>query len=197
MHKKLFLPLFLLFAMLGGTVKAAPAMLQAHGIGVVVNDTIIDDDEEIVVDLPINNQQVEYIGGAAALCAFINSKTRYPQIALETETQGEAVVEFCVKEDGTIGEVFMLKSLSPECDKALIDAVRKLKRFIPAKRKGKPVPVWFKMSVSFNMSDDNDNDKPIREIKSETGKVVEVIHELKASVRVQYLDLSDSRFDQY
>ena len=61
MHKKLFLPLFLLFAMLGGTVKAAPAMLQAHGIGVVVNDTIIDDDEDIVVDLPINNQQVEYI----------------------------------------------------------------------------------------------------------------------------------------
>ena len=105
MHKKLFLPLFLLFAMLGGTVKAAPAMLQAHGIGVVVNDTIIDDDEEIVVDLPINNQQVEYIGGAAALCAFINSNTRYPQIALETETQGEAVVEFCVQEDGTIDEL--------------------------------------------------------------------------------------------
>ena len=123
MHKKLFLPFFLLFAMLGGTVKAAPAMPRAHSIGVVVNDTIIDDDEEIVENILIN-QQVEYPGGAAALCAFINSNTRYPQIALETETQGEAVVEFCVKEDGTIGEVFMLKSLSPECDQALMDAVR-------------------------------------------------------------------------
>lgn len=195
MHKKLFLPFFLLFAMLGGTVKAAPAMLQAHGIGVVVNDTIIDDDEEIVVDLPINNQQVEYIGGAAALCAFINSNTRYPQIALETETQGEAVVEFCVKEDGTIGEVFMLKSLSPECDKALMDAVRKLKRFLPAKVKGKPVPSWFKMSVSFNLSEDNDNDKPIREIKSETGQVVGIISEFVGRVKVQDIEYSHSRID--
>ena len=159
MHKKLFLPLFLLFAMLGGTVKAAPAMLQAHGIGVVVNDTIIDDDEEIVVDLPINNQQVEYIGGAAALCAFINSNTRYPQIALETETQGEAVVEFCVKEDGTIGEVFMLKSLSPECDQALMDAVRKLRRFIPALRNGRRSPCWFVLSLSFQLEDTGEDEK--------------------------------------
>ena len=190
MHKKLFLPFFLLFAMLGGTVKAAPAMLEARGNYMAANDTIID--ENAIVEV-----QTQYPGGEAAIRTFIHKNTVYPQIALEKETQGEAVVEFCVKEDGTIGEVFMLKSLSPECDKALMDAVRKLKRFIPAKRKGKPVPVWFKMSVSFNMSDDNDNDKPIREIKSETGKVVEVIHELKASVRVQYLDLSDSRFDQY
>ena len=159
MHKKLFLPLFLLFAMLGGTVKAAPAMLQAHGIGVVVNDTIIDDDEEIVVDLPINNQQVEYIGGAAALCAFINSKTRYPQIALETETQGEAVVEFCVKEDGTIGEVFMLKSLSPECDQALMDAVRRLRRFFPAKINGRYAPCWLVLSVSFKLEDTGEDKK--------------------------------------
>ena len=151
--------MFLLFAMLGGTVKAAPAMLQAHGIGVVVNDTIIDDDEEIVVDLPINNQQVEYIGGAAALCAFINSNTRYPQIALETETQGEAVVEFCVKEDGTIGEVFMLKSLSPECDQALMDAVRRLRRFFPAKINGRYVPCWFVLSVSFQLEDTGEDEK--------------------------------------
>ena len=190
MNKKLFIAATLLFAIMGSVSKAAPAMLEARGNYMAANDTIID--ENAIVEV-----QTQYPGCEAAIRTFIHKNTVYPQIALEKETQGEAVVEFCVKEDGTIGEVFMLKSLSPECDKALMDAVRKLKRFIPAKRKGKPVPVWFKMSVSFNMSDDNDNDKPIREIKSETGKVVEVIHELKASVRVQYLDLSDSRFDQY
>ena len=67
MHKKLFLPFFLLFAMLGGTVKAAPAMLRAHSIGVVVNDTII------------NNANAEvhamYPGGEAALLKFINKNT--------------------------------------------------------------------------------------------------------------------------
>ena len=188
MHKKLFLPFFLLFAMLGGTVKAAPAMPEARGNYMAANDTIIDENALVEV-------QTQYPGGEAAIRTFIHKNTVYPQIALEKETQGEAVVEFCVKEDGTIGEVFMLKSLSPECDKALMDAVRKLKRFIPAKRKGKPARVWFKMSVSFNMSEDNDNDKPIREIKSETGQVVGIISEFVGRVKVQDIEYSHSRID--
>ena len=158
MHKKLFLPFFLLFAMLGGTVKAAPAMPRAHSIGVVVNDTIIDDDEEIVENILIN-RQVEYPGGAAALCAFINSNTRYPQVALKNKTQGDAIVEFCVKKDGSVNDIFMLKSLSPECDQALMDAVRKLRRFIPALRNGRRSPCWFVLSVSFKLEDTGEDEK--------------------------------------
>ena len=187
MNKKLFIAATLLFAIMGSLSKAAPAMLEARGNYMAANDTIIDENAIVVMAL--------YPGGEAALRAFINKNTVYPLKALETETQGEAVVEFCVKEDGTIGEVFMLKSLSPECDKALMDAVSKLKRFIPAKTKGMPVPVWFRMSVSFNISEDNDNDKPIREIKSETGQVVGIISEFVGRVRVQYLEYSYSRIE--
>ena len=158
MHKKLFLPFFLLFAMLGGTVKAAPAMPRAHSIGVVVNDTIIDDDEEIVENILIN-RQVEYPGGAAALCAFINSNTRYPQVALKNKTQGDAIVEFCVKKDGSVNDIFMLKSLSPECDQALMDAVRRLRRFFPAKINGGYAPCWFVLSVSFKLEDTGEDKK--------------------------------------
>ena len=160
MHKKLFLPFFLLFAMLGGTVKAAPAMPRAHSIGVVVNDTIIDDDEEIVENILIN-RQVEYPGGAAALCDFINRDTRfrYPQVALKNKTQGDAIVEFCVKEDGSVNDIFMLKSLSPECDQALMDAVRSLRRFFPAKLNGRYVPCWFVLSVSFKLEDTGEDKK--------------------------------------
>ena len=160
MHKKLFLPFFLLFAMLGGTVKAAPAMPRAHSIGVVVNDTIIDDDEEIVENILIN-QPVEYPGGAAALCDFINRDTRfrYPQVALKNKTQGDAIVEFCVKEDGSVNDIFMLKSLSPECDQALMDAVSSLRRFFPAKLNGRYVPCWFVLSVSFKLEDTGEDEK--------------------------------------
>lgn len=188
MNKKLFIAATLLFAIMGSVSKAAPAMLEARGNYMAANDTIIDENALVEV-------QTQYPGGEAAIRTFIHKNTVYPQIALEKETQGEAVVEFCVKEDGTIGEVFMLKSLSPECDKALMDAVRKLKRFLPAKVKGKPVPSWFKMSVSFNLSEDNDNDKPIREIKSDTGKVVGIISEFVGRVQVQVIEYSHSRID--
>ena len=152
MNKKLFIAATLLFAIMGSVSKAAPAMLEARGNYMAANDTIID--ENAIVEV-----QTQYPGGEAAIRTFIHKNTVYPQIALEKETQGEAVVEFCVKEDGTIGEVFMLKSLSPECDQALMDAVRKLRRFIPALRNGRRSPCWFVLSVSFQLEDTGEDEK--------------------------------------
>lgn len=145
MHKKLFLPFFLLFAMLGGTVKAAPAMLRAHGIGVVTNDTII------------NNANAEvpamYPGGEAALLGFINKNLVYPKSALEKDLQGTVLARFEVLTNGTIGNVVIEKPLSPEFDQAVVDVVRKLKRFIPAKKNGRPIPVWFTLPVRFQIEE--------------------------------------------
>lgn len=145
MHKKLFLPFFLLFAMLGGTVKAAPAMLRAHGIGVVANDTII------------NNANAEvhamYPGGEAALLKFINKNIVYPKAAERKEIQGQVILKFEVQSDGTVGKIVIHQSLSPECDQAAVDVVRKLKRFIPAKKNGRPIPVWFTLPVRFQIEE--------------------------------------------
>lgn len=178
MNKKLFFAATLLFAIMGSVSKAAPAMLDAQGNYMAVNDTIIDENEFVEI-------AAQYPGGEPALCAFINKNTVYPQIALETETQGEAIVEFCVKENGTIGEVFMLKSLSPECDQNLMNAVRKLKRFIPAKTKGKPVPAWFVLSAAFKIEEDGEL---IRMADSKS-----VIQMIGASIQVQYVYYSLSR----
>lgn len=143
MHKKLFLPFFLLFAMLGGTVKAAPAMPRAHSIGVVVNDTIIDNANAEVFAM--------YPGGEAALLKFINKNIVYPKAAERKEIQGQVILRFEVQSDGTVGKIVIHQSLSPECDQAAVDVVRKLKRFIPAKKNGRPIPVWFTLPVRFQI----------------------------------------------
>ena len=145
MHKKLFLPFFLLFAMLGGTVKAAPAMSRAHSIGVVVNDTIINNDNAEVPAM--------YPGGEAALLKFINKNIVYPKAAERKEIQGQVILRFEVQSDGTVGKIVIHQSLSPECDQAAVDVVRKLKRFIPAKKNGRPIPVWFRLPVRFQIEE--------------------------------------------
>lgn len=145
MHKKLFLPFFLLFAMLGGTVKAAPAMLRTHSIGVVVNDTIIDNANAEVFAM--------YPGGEAALLKFINKNIVYPKAAERKEIQGQVILRFEVQSDGTVGKIVIHQSLSPECDQAAVDVVRKLKRFIPAKKNGRPIPVWFTLPVRFQIEE--------------------------------------------
>lgn len=209
MNKKLFLAATLLFAIMGSVSKAAPTMLEARGNYMASNDTIIDDN--VPVEIP-----AQYPGGKGALFHFIKKSTKYPTVALFDETQGEAVVEFCVKEDGTIGEVFMLKSLSPECDKALMDAVRKLKRFVPAKVAGKPACVWFRLPVSFKLEfakEDYelhiDQSKEEEEAKGKHSKATEpqknaypsVIKRTKISgkifVGIDNLECSNSRIDKF
>ena len=182
-------------------------MLEARGNYMAVNDTIIKDN--VPVEIP-----AQYPGGKGALFHFIKKNTEYPTDALCDETQGEAVVEFCVQEDGTIGEIFMLKSLSPSCDEVLMNAVRKLRRFTPAKVAGKPACVWFRLPVSFKLEFAKEDyefhiDQSIEEAKGKHSKATEpqkntypsVIKRTKISgkifVGIDNLECSNSRIDKY
>ena len=107
--------------------------------------------EEEVVDNALVEVQASYPGGEAALLAFISKTLVYPQIAVEQELQGTVILRFRVNADGSVGDIIVKKSLSRECDQAAADVVKKLKRFIPAKQQGHPVPVWFTLPIRFQL----------------------------------------------
>lgn len=107
--------------------------------------------EEEVVDNALVEVQAQYPGGETALLNFINKNIIYPQIALEQELQGKVILRFQVKADGSVGDIVIQKSLSRECDQAAKDVVKKLRRFIPAKQQGRPVPVWFTLPITFQI----------------------------------------------
>ena len=107
--------------------------------------------EEEVVDNALVEVQASYPGGEAALIAFISKTLVYPQIAVEQELQGTVILRFRVNADGSVGDIIVKKSLSRECDQAAADVVKKLKRFIPAKQQGHPVPVWFTLPIRFQL----------------------------------------------
>ena len=107
--------------------------------------------EEEVVDNALVEVQASYPGGEAALIAFISKTLVYPQIAVEQDLQGTVILRFRVNADGTVGDIIVKKSLSRECDQAAADVVKELKRFIPAKQQGHPVPVWFTLPMRFQL----------------------------------------------
>ena len=107
--------------------------------------------EEEVVDNALVEVQASYPGGEAALIAFISKTLVYPQIAVEQDLQGTVILRCRVNADGTVGDIIVKKSLSRECDQAAADVVKKLKRFIPAKQQGHPVPVWFTLPIRFQL----------------------------------------------
>lgn len=133
---------------------------ETGGSGINIDDlkdnqqaggTSVPPKEPEVVDNAIVEQPATYPGGEAALIAFVNKNVVYPEIAQEQGLQGTVVLRFKVDVDGSVSAVKVERSLSKECDKAAADVVRKLKRFIPAKQQGHPVPVWFRLPVRFRI----------------------------------------------
>lgn len=107
--------------------------------------------EEEVMANELVEVQAAYPGGESALLAFVSQNLVYPSIAQEQDLQGVVVLRFRVEKDGSIGQIVIKKSLSKECDQAAANVVKKLKRFVPAKQQGHPVPVWFTLPIRFTI----------------------------------------------
>lgn len=94
-------------------------------------------------------QDAEFPGGYAALHKYLRDMMRYPPKALDEELQGLVILRFAVEKNGLIGEVQIKKSLSADCDRAAIRAVKSLPRFIPAKVNGVLVRKWITIPFRF------------------------------------------------
>ena len=99
--------------------------------------------------LTIVEQHAEYPGGEQALLNFFRSNIQYPAIAQEEGIMGTVMLRFVVEKDGSVGDVKVVKSVHPACDKEAVRVVKKLKKFKPARHNGKPVRSWVTMPVRF------------------------------------------------
>ena len=94
-------------------------------------------------------QMPSFPGGETALLKYVTTHIKYPAIAQEQEISGVVVLRFVVKEDGSVGEVIVQKSLEKHCDEEAVRVVKSLPRFIPGKQQGKAVRVWYTLPVRY------------------------------------------------
>ena len=59
------------------------------------------------------------------------------------------ILRFVVERDGSVGDVEITKSLSPDCYKESVRLIKSLPKFKPVKIDGKPVRKWFIVPVRF------------------------------------------------
>jgi protein TonB len=90
-------------------------------------------------------------GGISGLYKFIGENTQYPPIARDNNIQGKVFVRFCVTSKGTVDQVSIIKGVSPELDAEAIRVVKLFPTFRPGKQDGKPVPVWYNVSIIFKL----------------------------------------------
>ena len=99
----------------------------------------------------IVEQMPVFPGGEQALLAYVASHVKYPEIAKEQDVQGIVQLRFVVLENGSIGDVQVIKSLESHCDAEAKRVVKSLPRFVPGKQQGKAVRVWYTLPIRFQI----------------------------------------------
>ena len=97
----------------------------------------------------VAEQMPSFPGGENAMLNYIASHLRYPSVSEENGVQGLVMVRFVVLPSGRVGEVKVIKGLDRYCDREAERVIRSLPLFIPGKKDGKPVAVWYTAPVQF------------------------------------------------
>jgi len=93
----------------------------------------------------------QFKGGKTALMNYIGNNLKYPIYAVEMGIQGKVMVSFIVEIDGSISNVKVSKSLSPECDKEAVRVVSTMPKWIAGKKDGIPARIGLNIPIGFNL----------------------------------------------
>ncbi|MDR1718498.1 MAG: TonB family protein [Dysgonamonadaceae bacterium] len=118
------------------------ADLQEHKVVVQAEKEEIFTHVEVMPQFP---------GGDKELMNFLSKNIKYPVIAQEQGVQGTVTLRFVVDKEGNVGEIEVLRSLDPSCDKEAIRVVKMMPKWVPGKQNGRPVAVYYNLPVRYKL----------------------------------------------
>jgi protein TonB len=117
-----------------------------------VTDTVKVDTQKFVRV----EQQPEVVGGESKLFRYLQRNLKYPKIAKENNTQGTVRVKFVIERDGSLSDIKVERSLSPETDAEAIRLMTdpKAPKWIPGMVNGKPTRVQYSIPIYFRLDNE-------------------------------------------
>lgn len=91
----------------------------------------------------------QFEGGDEALASWIQENITYPILANVTGIEGKVVVTFDVNDDGSIGNVTVKESANPLLDGEVVEKLKTMPNWIPAKQNGRTVKVKYTLPIKF------------------------------------------------
>ncbi|MCF0069446.1 TonB family protein [Dyadobacter sp. CY261] len=91
-----------------------------------------------------------FMGGYKAMNKFLANNLEYPDEALEAGVQGSVQVSFLLDEDGNVSSGRIIKSPGAELEEEALRLVRIMPKWTPAQKDGKPIAVWYTISILFD-----------------------------------------------
>ena len=93
----------------------------------------------------------EYPGGEKALIEFLKNNIHYPREAIRNEISGTVVMRFVVDTDGSINHIEFIRKIGGGCEAEAQRVVENMPRWKPGRMKGRAVPVYFCLPVSYQL----------------------------------------------
>ena len=93
----------------------------------------------------------QFPGGVQELMKYLGKNLKYPVAAQNAGKQGNVICQFVVKSDGTIGDIKVMRSISPELDEEAIRVIKAMPAWTPGKKDGKAVNVRYTLPVAFRL----------------------------------------------
>ena len=153
----LVVPLFFLLVVGSQSCQKSPTTPQPATDSIV--SSVPDDNPPGVSAEPIQETVLdaaeimpEFPGGTTALLNFISNNLKYPQKAMDSQTEGRVVLQFVIDKEGHVTDIQILRGVTPELDQAAIDAVKNSPKWAPGMQDGEPVNVKYTLPIVFKLS---------------------------------------------
>ena len=116
----------------------------ATPVAIEVPDTLgkTDDAAEVMPEFP---------GGTKALLSFIAENLKYPQKAIDEQTEGRVIVQFVIDKTGKVSSPEVIRGVTSELDQAALDIVSALPDWKPGEQDGQKVNVKYTLPVVFKL----------------------------------------------
>ena len=96
-------------------------------------------------------QNPEFVGGQDKMYQYLGENIKYPAAAQRADVSGRVFVKFIVEDDGTIGDVVVMKGIGFGCDEEAIRVVKSMPRWKPGVQNGKNVRVYYNMPIVYKL----------------------------------------------
>ena len=93
----------------------------------------------------------EFPGGTEALLSFIKGNLKYPQKAIDEQTEGRVIVQFVIDKTGKVSSPEVIRGVTSELDHDAMDIVSALPDWIPGEQDGQKVNVKYTLPVDFKL----------------------------------------------
>lgn len=90
-------------------------------------------------------------GGTNALLTYLKNHLRYPASAKKFGEEGRVICSYVVDTDGSITDVKVVKSVSPDLDAEAVRVIRQMPKWNPGHRNGTPQKVNYTMPITFRL----------------------------------------------